>query len=107
MLGITKVKARCGETELYVSIHVVDEGGPNLMGRDWLGLFDVKLKDINAVTQPDQLDVILDQHAEVFKDELGCMPPVKLQVHEGATTKFLCPFPYYSRTKQKKNLKVC
>ena len=40
---------------------VVDGFGPNLMGRDWLGYFEVNLKGINVVEHPSQLEVVLDK----------------------------------------------
>ena len=95
VLGTTKVKARYGEKELYLPIHVVDGSGPNLMGRDWLGHFEVNLKSINVVEHHSQLEAILDKHSEVFRDELGCLKgmPVKLLVHDGVKPKFFKPRP--------------
>ena len=44
VLGITQMKAKYGESEWFLPIHVVSEGGPNLMGRDWISKFEVNLK---------------------------------------------------------------
>ena len=95
VMGITKVRAKYGGKELYLSIHVVGGDGPNLMGRDWLGQFDVNFKDVHVVGQPIEFKSLLNKYSDVFKDELGCLKgmPVKLLVHENAKPKFFKPRP--------------
>ena len=43
------IKVRYGESELLLSAHIVNGGGPNLMGRDWISKFEVKLCDLNVI----------------------------------------------------------
>lgn len=95
MLGITKVKARYVGKELVLPIHVVQGGGPNLMGRDWLSQFQINLSELNLVEPSSPLGEVLDKHSEVFKDELGCVKdePVKLMVDDQAKPKFFRPRP--------------
>ena len=45
LLGHLDVPVRYGNTQLTLPVHVVANGGPNLMGRDWLSHFDVDLKE--------------------------------------------------------------
>ena len=95
--GITQFKVRYANKELFLSIHVVKEDGPNLMGRDWLNYFEVNLRDLNVVTEQHSLPLkaVLDRYAAVFSEEIGCLQgsPVKLAVRENATPKFYKPRP--------------
>lgn len=90
VLGTTEMKVLYGETQLYLPIHVVKCGGPNLMGRDWLSQFEVKLADINVVEPISPLASVLEEFADVFSDELGCLKgePVQLGVPANAEPKF-------------------
>lgn len=89
VLGISEVKVQYGETELYLTIHVVNGGGPNLMGRDWLSQLKVNLGEIKVV-EPEPLGEVLDRFSEVFSDTLGCLKgePVKLVVPADAQPTF-------------------
>ena len=53
----------------------MSEGGPNLLGRDWLTHFDVT----SQCYKPLPLMGTLETYSTVFSDELGCVqgPPVK------------------------------
>ena len=46
ILGTTTVQAKYGEQLLQLPVHVVDEGGSNLLGRDWLGKFEINLANV-------------------------------------------------------------
>jgi hypothetical protein len=92
------IKARYGKRELSLSVHIVNGGGPNLMGRDWLSQFEVNLCDLKLIQQthnPEPLNAILDKHPDVFRDEIGCLRDrtVNLTVHENAIPKFFKPRP--------------
>jgi len=108
VLGTMDIKAVYGETELYLPIHVVNGGGPNLMGRDWLSQFEVNLGDIRVVEPSNQLQEVLDKFADVFSGELGCLKgqPVKLLVPENATPKFFKarPVPFLLKEKVEEEL---
>lgn len=77
-------------------IQVVQGDGPNLMGRDWLSQLGVNLGSIQTIQAADTcgLEVILEKHAEVFSEELGCFkgPKVKLQVQPNAVIRLNCTF---------------
>ena len=90
VLGVMDIKAQYGETQLYLPIHVVQGGGPNLMGRDWLSKFEVNLGDINVVESVSPLKEVLDKYTEVFSGEIGCLKgePVKLLVPEDTKPMF-------------------
>ena len=49
VLGVLDIKVRYGESELLLSAHIVNGGGPNLMGRDWISKFEVKLCDLKVI----------------------------------------------------------
>ena len=39
-----------GEQEEELVVHVVDEDGPNLLGRDWLTRSNVNLPEVHKIT---------------------------------------------------------
>ena len=56
ILGTTTVQAKYGEQLLQLPVHVVDGGGPNLLGRDWLGKFKSNLANVRTLMAPDKLN---------------------------------------------------
>ena len=93
VLGIAQIKARYGDKELCVSVHVVTGGGPNLVGRDWIDLFNINLSDINLLQHSSPLQTVLDKFSDVFSNDLGCLKgdSVKLPLRENAQPKFFKP----------------
>ena len=104
VLGITKVNARYDTQEQRLCIHVVKGEGPDLMGRDWLDHFTVTLGEVNHLAQSwEPLQSMLNQHADVFNDNLGCMQGhiVKLHLKPDVKPRFLKPrtVPYILQKK--------
>ena len=104
VLGITKVNARYDAQEQRLCIHVVKGEGPDLMGRDWLDHFTVTLGEVNHLAQSwESLQSMLNQHADVFNDNRGCMQGhvVKLHLKPDVKPRFLKPrtVPYILKKK--------
>lgn len=58
---------------LTLLVHVANGPGPNLLGRDWLRELGVSVEFVNNLADhAPALQVILDDHAEVFENTLGC-----------------------------------
>lgn len=79
---------------------MVRGAGRPLLGRDWLKEIKLDwkvLQPLNSVNKLDeQLQPILEEHSEVFRDELGCCGMLKylcrlLQMHNLVITD---PVPY-------------
>ena len=72
-------------------IHVLEGDGPSLLGRNWLK--DIKLNWRTIKKLSNNLDSMLEEHKDVFKDELGTMKGVKakLFVKPGSSQKFFKP----------------
>ena len=109
VLGITKVNARYDNQEQRLCIHVVKGEGPDLMGRDWLDHFTVTLGEVNHLAQSrEPLQSMLNQHADVFNDNLGCMQGlvVKLHLKPDVKPRYLkpCTVPYLLKKKVKKKV---
>ena len=65
-------------------MHVVSGTGPNLLGRDLITTLGVDLdniKQIRSLEVANSLEELLDKHAPVFSEGLGCFtgPPVQLK----------------------------
>ena len=93
VLGAAQLTIRYKSTQLYLTVHVVSGTGPNLLGRDLitpLGVDLDKFKEIRSLELASPLQELLDKHALVFSEELGCFngPPVKLKVDANAQPKF-------------------
>ncbi len=82
---------------------VVHGNGPSLLGRDWLQELHLDWGAIHKVHTEDQLQQILDDNEEVFKEELGLIQGVqaKLQVDQQVCPRFCKPraVPYSLRKK--------
>lgn len=78
------------QSELY--IHVVEGEGPDLMGRDWMSVLKVTLNTgkCHSVQENRALKEVLEKHAEVFGEGLGCLKGTesKLNIDPQATPKF-------------------
>ena len=72
-------------------IQVLEGDGPSLLGRNWLK--DIKLNWRTIKKLSNNLDSMLEEHKDVFKDELGTMKGVKakLFVKPGSSPKFFKP----------------
>ena len=93
VLGVVQLMVRYNSKQLSLSVHVVSGSGPNLLGRDLittLGVSIDNLKEIRSVDLVCSVQEVVNSHASVFSEELGCYngPPVKLKVHDNAKPKF-------------------
>ena len=60
-----------------LGLQVLKFKGPTLLRRDWLQHLTLDWQQLNSV----RLRSILNEHAEVFKDELGTVREAKVQIH--------------------------
>ena len=106
VLGKVKVAVSCNNHDANLYVHVVQGSGPDLMGRDWLGLFNVSF-GVNHLEQSSEttlsLQSVLDKHAALFDGTLGCMKDVEVDLHikPEAKPKFFKPRPVPYHLKQK------
>ena len=82
-------------------------GGASLLGRDWLTKIRLGWGNLNRIVTDDrksELERVLDNHAGVFKDELGLLQDVTAKIHidEQAKPRFYRPrtVPYALRNKK-------
>ena len=110
VLGTTTLKARYKAKKCDVVVHVVSGDGPNLWGRNWLTLFEVKLDSncLNRVEPSQALQTVLQKHSKVFSEQLGCFngPPVHLYLDEKVKPKYHKPrkVPFSLKEKVDKEL---
>ena len=71
------------EGERNSQLLVVKGDGPSLLGRDWLSELRLGWGAIHNVCVQIHLETILDDHSELFKDELGLIRGVKAKIHVG------------------------
>ena len=70
VLGSISVSVCHNQQQKTLSLLVVRGEGPNLLVRDWLEQLQLDWTTIHKLHCLDDLQVILDRHAAVFKDEL-------------------------------------
>lgn len=58
---------KCHEIKFYV----IENGGPNILGRDFLTKFKVCFKMVNTVESMEKVKHIIDEFPEVFSNKLG------------------------------------
>ena len=85
---------------------MVQGTGSTLLGRDWLKRIMLNLKElnyVNSVFQTSNLQSVLNDYSDVFKDELGLMRDIKisLQVVPDAQPRYHRPrpIPYAMRSR--------
>ena len=73
--GAREVKVRYGGKRYSLKLHVVEGGGPSLLGRDWLSMMrldwaSIKLTNTQQSAQA-SMEALLDKYQEVFQEGLG------------------------------------
>ena len=91
VLGQLLVKVQHDEAQETIPLQVVKGGGTTLLGRDWLQKFQLHWGNIFNLHTPPTLQVILDDHKQVFSDGLGTLKDnkVKFYLEEHANPQFL------------------
>ena len=104
-----------GETK-QLPLYVVKGKLPNLIGRNWLYEIQLDWKrlfgsvgKVNKLNdQPLQLESLLAEYSDLFKDELGTLKDSRAHIHlkEGAEPKFVKarPVPYALTAKVEKEI---
>ena len=72
--GVTEVPVFSpDDQEFRMPLVVVRGDQPSLLGRDWLGTLKLDWRNVRKLTHVPQLDALLSQYSDLFKDELGEM----------------------------------
>ena len=105
ILGSAKVDVRYHNQNIHLQVQVVDGAGPNLMGRDWMSMFCLTVHNLD---QHDTLKEVLQKHAVVFTEEVGCMQGQLVQIHvdKKVKPKFLRPRTVPLALKEKVELEL-
>ena len=64
---------------LHLPLSVIDTGGPNLIGRNWLQKFKLNWNEVYLTTTDslNSCDTLIGKYLELFKDGLGTIKGVK------------------------------
>ena len=81
VVGSIQVEVEHNGGRKELQLLVVKGDGPSLLGRDWLSELRLDWEAIHNVCVQDHLETILDDHSELFKDELGLIRGVKAKIH--------------------------
>ena len=95
VLGQKSVNVQNGDYSGSHILYVVKEGGPGLLGRDWLQhirLDWASIKDV-YMTKNSKVEVLIKKYAEVFQSGLGTMKSFRTHLHlkEGSKPRFCRP----------------
>ena len=95
IMGEMTVCVEYGDQKATLPLLIVEGEGPALLGCDWLSSIKLDWSRIAYTTPSGRLQQILDQHKDVFKDELGTVQgmTVSLSLKEGTHPKFFRPWP--------------
>ncbi len=110
VLGAIEVCVEYQGQKENLSLLVVRKRGPSLLGRDWLLKIRLDWRELHQVRASPSLSLqeLLDQHPDLFKDELGTVKGVAAQIHveHQARPQFFRPrpVPYALRAKLEKEL---
>ena len=93
--GAITVTAHYQGQTAELELVVVAGAGPSLLGRDWLQKIRLDWQRLNQIQSANAktLQHLLNQHVEVFKDELGLVEaaPAKIHVDPSAQPRFCKP----------------
>ena len=81
--GAIDVQVKYQSQQCQLSLQVVDTSGPTLLGRDWLKHLVLDWHQISTLEDfaTKKLSKILEDYADVFKNELGSIRDVKVHIH--------------------------
>lgn len=102
--GLINVTVQVNGQTAVLPLYVVKEKYPSLLGRSWLEKLTLDWAEIHMRGSGDiSLSVVLNKHAEVFKEGLGSMKniTVKLNIKPGSRPTFFRarPVPYAIKPK--------
>ena len=81
VLGTVDVNVVYQSYSLTLPAIVVKGTGPNLFGRDWMSAIRLDWSQIHSVRSTTSLELVLQKHSAVFRDEVGLMKTVKATLH--------------------------
>lgn len=90
VVGVTDVTVEYEDQTFLLQLHIVEGSGrPSLFGRDWLEHIRLNWSSLHQI-HTGRLTDLLNEHSEVFADELGTLKgrKVKITVHPKVTPKF-------------------
>ena len=108
VLGCISVKVCHNAQEKCLPLIVVSGEGPSLLGRNWLEQLKLDWTSVFRLQSETELEDILADHKEVFKDELGKLQgtTVKLHIDPKSVPKFCKarPLPFSLKKKVESEL---
>lgn len=89
-LGTLRLPVCYADQSHYIDIFVVRDGGPPLLGRDFISLFNLQLMPVNSINTELSPDLLQQRFGELFSDKLGNFNKykVKLKLKENAKPVF-------------------
>lgn len=106
--GAINVSIRFKNLSKMLKIVIVENGGPAILGRDFLRLFKIGLSNVNNLNVSNELNVLLEQYKDLFNGELGKFKhsKVHLEVKEKSSPIFFQPrkVPFAFRHKVEEEL---
>ena len=106
--GSTKVQVTHNGQILSLPLIVTGGSGPTLLGRNWLEALRLDWRTIFSMGSSHSLQSILEEHADIFRDELGKLQGVKAKIYveEGVQPRFekSRPVPFTIRKKVEEEL---
>lgn len=103
-LGYFTINATYNNQTKSINIFVVKNGGPGLLGRDFMSAFSIVFTTkINKICEDKDVDLLLEQYPNLWRDELGAFNKLKvtLELSEKASPKFFKPRPVPFALKEK------
>ncbi|KAJ8935518.1 hypothetical protein NQ314_012752 [Rhamnusium bicolor] len=89
-LGYFKTNVTFNEVSLPLKFYVVKSSGPNLLERDWLENFKVKIDVINHMSVDEKIKRTINKYPSVFQNKIGMykFESVSLEVKEDSVPIF-------------------
>ena len=81
VVGSTMVQVEHNGQEVRLPLIVTQGNGPTLLGREWLSALRLDWQAIFLLRTTSSLQEVLDEHVQVFREELGTVTGVKAKIY--------------------------
>ncbi|XP_049866275.1 uncharacterized protein K02A2.6-like [Pectinophora gossypiella] len=79
--GFVRLQVAYADKEHFLDAYVVENGGPPLLGRDFISLFNLQLLPVNYCVQSDvPIEELQKRYPKLFSDKLGAFNKYKINL---------------------------
>lgn len=108
-IGLLQVKINYNNNVKNMNILVIKNGGPPLLGRDFMKIFNLGIKELNSMNVIDSETKVFNRFKKLFSPGMGkfLRGKIKLEFKDNVQPKFMKPFSVPFSIKEKIEKELC